>query len=144
MICPNCGAENPEERDMCQSCGAPLAEPAPAPSRPPVYAEPETPSTSGLAVASLILSIVGWFVLPVVGHVLAIIFGHMAKNEIAQSDGQLTGDSLATVGLILGYAGVVVWLLSILAFVLFGVGICGCGVCTSFLALLSGSTSSYQ
>jgi hypothetical protein len=68
----------------------------------------------------------------------------MAKNEIAQSDGQLTGDSLATVGLILGYAGVVVWLLSILAFVLFGVGICGCGVCTSFLALLSGSTSSYQ
>jgi hypothetical protein len=136
MICPNCGAENPEERDLCQSCGAPLAEPVPAPTPPPppIYTAPAAPTTSGLAVASLIMSIVGWFLLPIVGNVLAIIFGHMAKREIAQSGDRLTGDGLATVGLILGYIGVGLWVLGILVFVLFGVGICGCGTCTSLLA----------
>ena len=134
MICPNCGAENPEERDFCQSCGAPLREPATVPTPPsPVYTAPAAPTTSGLAVASLIMGIVGWFLLPLVGNVLAIIFGYMAKKEIAQSGGRLTGEGLAVVGLVLGYAGVGVWLLGILAFVLFGVGTCGCGICTPFL-----------
>jgi len=139
MICPNCGAENPEGKDFCQDCGAPLTEPVPAPSSPPVYTTPEAPTTSGLAVASLIMGIVGWFLLPLVGNVLAILFGHMAKREIAQSGGRLTGEELAMVGLILGYIGVGVWVLGILAFVLFGVGICGCGTCTSFLAAVGGS-----
>jgi len=128
MICPNCGAENPEERDFCQSCGAPLREPTPTPAPPPpAYTTPEAPTTSGLAVASLIMGIVGWFLLPLVGNVLAILFGHMAKREIAQSGGRLTGE-----------VGVGVWVLGILAFVLFGVGICGCGTCTSFLAAVGG------
>ncbi|MCR4405728.1 MAG: DUF4190 domain-containing protein [Anaerolineae bacterium] len=140
IICPNCGAENPEERDLCQSCGAPLREPAPAPATLP-YAVPASPTTSGLAAASLIMGVLGWFMLPLVGNVLAIIFGHMAKNEIARSGGRLTGDGLATVGLVLGYIGVGVWALGILASVLFGVGICGCGTCTTFLAALSGTPS---
>lgn len=142
IICPNCGAENPEERDLCQSCGAPLREPAPVSAAPPpVYAAPEAPTTSGLAVASLIMGILGWFMLPLIGNVLAIIFGHMAKNEIARSGGRLTGDGLATVGLILGYIGVGVWALGIPASVLFGVGICSCTTCTAFLAALGGTPS---
>lgn len=137
MICPNCGAENPEERDLCQGCGAPLMEPAPAPAAPPppAYATPEAPTTSGLAVASLIMGIVGWFALPLIGHVLAITFGYMAKKEIAQSGGRLTGEGLVTGGLILGYIGVAVWLLGILASVVFGLGVCGCSICTSLLAV---------
>jgi len=101
----------------------------------------EVPTTSGLAVASLIMGVLGWFMLPLVGSVLAIIFGHTAKNEIARSGDRLTGDGLATVGLILGYIGVGVWALGILASVLFGAGICGCGICTTCLAALGGTPS---
>ncbi|MDY7040568.1 MAG: DUF4190 domain-containing protein [Chloroflexota bacterium] len=147
MICSNCGVENPEERDFCQSCGAPLAESFPGPTSPsspsPIHAAPAAPATSGLAIASLIIGIVGWFLLPIVGNVLAIIFGHMAKNEIARSGGHLTGEALATVGLILGYIGVGVWALSILAFMVFGVGMCGCGMCTSLLAAIAESGTHY-
>jgi len=143
IVCPNCGAENPAEKDLCQNCGAPLTEPAPVPAAPPpsAYAMPEVPTTSGLAVASLIMGVLGWFMLPLVGSVLAIIFGHTAKNEIARSGDRLTGDGLATVGLILGYIGVGVWALGILASVLFGAGICGCGICTTCLAALGGTPS---
>lgn len=146
MICPNCGHENPEGREFCQSCGAPLSEPAPSPvpSAPPAPSASSVPSeappTSGLAVASLIMGIVGWFVLPLVGGVLAVVFGHMAKREIAQSEGRLGGDGLATAGLVLGYLGVGLWLLGLLAFILVGVGFCGCGACSTLPFLVFPAT----
>jgi hypothetical protein len=59
--------------------------------------------TSTLAIISLIAGICGWTVLPTIGAIVAVITGHMAKNEIRDSRGGLTGDGLATAGLILGY-----------------------------------------
>ena len=61
------------------------------------------PQTSTLAIISIVMGILSWVALPVIGAIAAVITGHMARNEIKNSLGQLTGDGLATAGLVLGY-----------------------------------------
>lgn len=61
---------------------------------------PNQPPTNGLAIASLVLGITGWIVI-LVGPLLAIIFGHIARSQIKHT-GQ-KGSGLALAGLILGY-----------------------------------------
>jgi len=70
--------------------------------RPPLPISP-TPPTSTLAVVSLVTGILAWILLPFIASIVAIITGHMAKNEIKKSAGGFTGDGLATAGLALGY-----------------------------------------
>lgn len=68
------------------------------------YIYSQTPAqTSTLAVVSLVSGIISWFLLPFIGAVITVITGHMAKREIRESMGRLTGDGMATVGLVLGY-----------------------------------------
>jgi len=69
------------------------------------YYPPPRP-TSGLAIASLVLAIVG-FSLP------AVICGHMARTRIRETGEG--GDGLAISGLILGYVGILFWTLFLLA-----------------------------
>lgn len=73
----------------------------PPPPQPPWYPPPSR--TSGFAVASLVLSLV-W--LGGLGSVLAIIFGTQAKKEIRRSPGYVTGDGMATAGIVLGILGI--------------------------------------
>lgn len=61
---------------------------------------PNQPPTNGLAIASLVLGVIGWIVI-LVGPLLAIIFGHIARSQIKHT-GQ-KGSGLALAGLILGY-----------------------------------------
>lgn len=71
---------------------------------PPPYTPVPQSRTSTMAVISLIAGILGFFqILPVIGPIAAVITGHMAKSEIKQSGGLVTGDGMATTGLILGY-----------------------------------------
>lgn len=65
--------------------------------------------TNGLAIASFVLSLVG-------GSVLAIIFGHVARRQIARSAGRQSGDGLAVAGLVLGYVWVAVLLVLLVVF----------------------------
>ncbi|MPM45734.1 hypothetical protein SDC9_92425 [bioreactor metagenome] len=58
---------------------------------------------SSLAIASLISGLVGWTFIPVLGAIVAVILGHLAKKEIRDSGGRLSGDGMALAGLILGY-----------------------------------------
>jgi len=64
---------------------------------------PVGPQTSNMAIVSLIAGIVSWFMLPVLGAIVAVITGNMAKKEIRASAGLLTGDGMATAGLVLGW-----------------------------------------
>jgi Domain of unknown function (DUF4190) len=75
--------------------------------------------TSTLAIISLVAGILGWSLFPILGCVVAIITGIMARNEIRESMGVITGSGFATAGLILGWAGVIVSVC----------GICAFGVC---------------
>jgi hypothetical protein len=61
--------------------------------------------TSGYAIASLILGIAGFFVFPIVPSILAVVFGHKARDEIRRNP-TLGGDGLATGGIILGWVGI--------------------------------------
>ena len=67
---------------------------------------PAGPRTSTTAIISLVGGIAGWTILPFLGSIVAIITGHMAKNEIKKSAGMVTGNGLATAGLILGYVSI--------------------------------------
>jgi uncharacterized membrane protein YjfL (UPF0719 family) len=59
--------------------------------------------TSTLALVSLVTGILSWVFLPLIGPIIAIITGHMARSEIRRSNGLLTGAGMALAGLILGY-----------------------------------------
>jgi hypothetical protein len=71
--------------------------------------------TNGLAVASLVLGIVG-ILLELFGviPILAITFGVVARRQIAQGRG--TGRGMATAGIVLGVIGLVVLLVILAAY----------------------------
>ncbi len=64
---------------------------------------PPVVPTSNMAIISLISGILSWVLLPFIAAIVAVITGHMAKNEIKNSAGTLSGNGMATAGLILGY-----------------------------------------
>ncbi len=89
--------------------------------------------TCTAATVSLIFGILSFVLLPVLGAIVAIIAGHMARAEIRRSNGALDGESLATIGLVLGWVHLAIIVLAVLAFVLFFGGI---AVLLAFLAHL--------
>ncbi|HEY8679565.1 MAG TPA: DUF4190 domain-containing protein [Candidatus Dormibacteraeota bacterium] len=90
-------------------------------TQPPGVPVAFSAQTNTLAIVSVISGIVSWFAVPVIGGIVAVITGHMAKREIRRTGEQ--GDTLATVGLVLGYVhlAVVVLILGILFLFLIGV-----------------------
>ena len=72
--------------------------------------------TSTLAIVSLIFGVLSWIVIPLLGSLVAIITGHMARAEIRREPERLDGDGMALAGLILGYLAIGLWLLAILLF----------------------------
>lgn len=68
--------------------------------------------TSGMAIASLVVSLLG------IG-IVGVILGHLALNEINKSNGYMQGRGLAIAGLVIGYlqiaAGVIVIIFFIFA-----------------------------
>lgn len=91
--------------------------------QPPSYAP--VPN-SGMAVASLVSGILSWVLFPLIGAIVAIITGHAAKNEIRNSAGRLGGETMANIGLVLGYAQIVLTLIGLCI----GIALVGFGVCT--------------
>ncbi len=86
--------------------------------------------TNTLAVISLVAGLLAWTLIPVLGSIAAIICGHLARSEIRSAPDHYDGDTLALIGLILGWAQVVVTILGLVAiFVLFG------GIAAFLLAL---------
>jgi hypothetical protein len=86
--------------------------------------------TSTAAVISLVFGIVSWIMLPLLGALVAIIAGHMARAEIRSRGAE--GDAMALIGLILGYLNIGLAVLMVLA-ILFGV------LSVGMLAALSGA-----
>jgi hypothetical protein len=122
MYCPRCGAANNTNQHFCYNCGTridhvavtnPVASSAGEVTQPMVaipggYGSPNsrrvTPN-SPLAIVSLIFGILAWvMVLPLVGALVAVICGHLARGEVRRSNGSVGGGDLAMAGLILGYS----------------------------------------
>ncbi|MBE0411710.1 MAG: DUF4190 domain-containing protein [Anaerolineales bacterium] len=82
------------------------------------YYPQEQVQSSTLAIVSLVAGILSWFLLPLIGSIVAVVTGHMAKREIRESLGKLSGDGMATAGLILGYVQLALIILGICAGIL--------------------------
>jgi hypothetical protein len=93
--------------------------------------------TNTMAIVSLASGILSWFAVPVIGAIVAIVTGHMARSQIKASLGTEGGDGLAIVGLILGYVHMLVMCAGFLFFLLFFGSIIGLSGC----ALLSDAAS---
>ncbi len=122
--CPRCGAQI--QRTPAGSAGARPAAPSPPPpgtgaflppgpaySQGPAMPPPIPPTgfppvaavkkgTSGMAVASLVMGICSFLCLPVLGSILAIILGLVARGQIKRESGRLEGKGLAAAGITLG------------------------------------------
>ncbi|RPI33944.1 MAG: DUF4190 domain-containing protein [Chloroflexota bacterium] len=93
---------------------------------------PQTPNqpvaqNSTMAIVSLIAGISSWVLFPIIGAIVAIITGHMAKKEIRENMGRLSGDGMATAGLILGYANVALLVCSVCIIVTLAISGAGIG-----------------
>lgn len=78
----------------------------------PTYTPVKRDST--MAIVSLIAGIVGWTIVPFIGSIVAVITGHLAKKEIRESGGTMSGDGMALAGLILGYTMIGIALLALI------------------------------
>lgn len=95
---PPPGYEQPPAYDPNAAAAYGYAQPSAYPGYPPA-----APQTSGMAIASLVLSLLGLIGLALIGPILGVIFGHMALGEIKRSNGAVGGQGLAMAGLIIGY-----------------------------------------
>lgn len=80
--------------------------------------------TSSTAVVSLVFGVLTWVMLPLIGALVAIICGHIARGEIRRAaPGTLDGDGMAIAGLVLGYVHLAFLVLALMLvfFVLGGV-----------------------
>lgn len=131
MRCSKCGTNLGKGEVFCPECGIRVAggvvegkttrTPGDAGSDVVDGTQPELPPTgphapadlegvkarnSGFAVASLVLGIVGLTICPLIGAILALIFGLFGKGDIKQSRGAVKGSGMATAGIILGIIGI--------------------------------------
>jgi hypothetical protein len=144
MFCANCGARvtpassaamptvvlPPGDTTQTQSSAPqPYAPPQsyapPQPYMPPVAPQQgayavAAPPTSTTATVSLIFGVLAYVFLPLIGAIIAVVAGHMARKEIRNSGGQIGGSGMATAGLVLGYIQIALTVLAICAII--GIG----------------------
>ena len=59
--------------------------------------------TSTMAIVSMVAGIVGFFMLPVIASIIAIITGNLARQETRANPPTASGDGMATAGIIMGW-----------------------------------------
>lgn len=116
MFCKFCGKPNDDGAKFCSSCGNdleadvaqnPIPE-AETPVEPQIVATPK--KTSGAAITSFVLSLVGILVAAIICGTLGIIFASKAFKEIKEKG--LGGKGLAVAGLVISICDIAIVLLS--------------------------------
>ena len=115
----------------CPECGEPIEIPVPdwlaeeeleagAPAPAASWAPAPVEGTSGLSVASMvlgILSVLAFCVSPLFA-LPAVICGHLGRASVRRAGGALRGEGMAVAGMILGYAGLALFVITVAAAVL--------------------------
>jgi hypothetical protein len=82
--------------------------------------------SSTLAIVSLVSAILGFTFVPVVGTIVALVTGYMARSETRSLPPRASGDGLATAGIIMGWIQVALLVIGIccaVAYFVFFLGI---------------------
>jgi DNA-directed RNA polymerase subunit RPC12/RpoP len=136
--CPRCHlkilipAPQPSVPDEPTRIAAEEVHPPAPPEMPPATESPRPvenavplapllpPKTSGMAITSMILGIIGLVpgVICCFGilSILAVIFGHLAYAKISRNPQDFSGKGMAIAGFTLGYVGAAFWLIIFFAF----------------------------
>ena len=113
--CVECGFVGWSD-EHCKACGAPLGQrshdlPSPTPVYNSAYIEPEQDEgpKKGLAVAALVLGIIGFFTIGIlgIGAIVGIVLATMALSRIKQDPWQYGGRGMAIAALVLNIVNVV-------------------------------------
>ena len=99
------GGQYPGQYGPPQGQGQPWAQ------SPPAYRVQHQARTNGLAVAALVMGLLGWLLF--VPAILAIVFGGVANGQIRNSRGAEAGRGLAIAGIVLGIAWIVFYVVYI-------------------------------
>ena len=87
------------------SYGAPAySAPAYGTAPAPAYGAYAAPKTNVLAIVSLVAALVGMFIIPFIGSVVAVITGHMSLSQIKRTGEN--GRGMALAGTIVGWVGI--------------------------------------
>lgn len=100
--CSVCGLEIQDAAIKCRFCKNWLVAPNAISMNQPA---PLETTTSGLAIASLVLGItwVYW-----IGSIVALILGYVALREIRRNPGRIEGKGMAMAGIVLGWVGMAI------------------------------------
>lgn len=82
--------------------------------------------SSTLAIVSLVSGILGFTFVPLVGAIVALVTGYMARNETRSIPPKASGDGMATAGIIMGWVQIgliVVGVCCFFAYMVFVVGL---------------------
>jgi hypothetical protein len=85
------------------------------------------PKTNTMAIVSLVSGLLAWFMAPVLGSIVAVITGHMARKQIRESGGLESGDGMAVAGLALGYVSLALAIVGAVIGLLVLLGVLGLG-----------------
>ena len=66
------------------------------------------PRTNGLAIAAMICSF--FFFVYLIPAILAVTFGFIARSQIRRANGMQKGGGMALAGIIIGFAGIALWI----------------------------------
>jgi len=113
-FCPNCGTETPAGAAVCPKCNTALSAGSGGPPGGMADGPVQAAKTSGLAIASLVLGILGICSYGLLGLV-GLIMGLVALSKINQSGGQLGGKGLAIGGIATGAATLLLGVLMMVA-----------------------------
>ena len=79
---------------------------------------PQSKNNPTSGVVALVMGILGLTALPLIGSILAVVFGVQSRNEVAQNP-QYYSDDLGRIGRILGWVGLALAAFGLLVVVLF-------------------------
>jgi hypothetical protein len=108
MNCPKCGTQNPQDVQVCTSCGSEL-------TQPPEVTESVNVKTSSLAIASLLLGILSICIFYLAAAeksdiiafiscglaISALVLGIISLIRIGLSAGRITGKGIAVTGIMI-------------------------------------------
>jgi hypothetical protein len=136
MFCTNCGEDAPRTALYCAKCGTRVAPEQttvlpstgnlPAERVAPAVAYPQAAVASTqddtCAILSLVFGILSLAGMGILASIPAIILGNIARKNIRASGGRLSGQGMATAGMILGWISCGLFVLVVFIFIIIFVG----------------------